>query len=376
MDEMTERLGRRRFLIASAAAMVTARQAFAQSSGDKLSAQWPKVVRVGMIGLDGHYSEITAAARAWPAIRVTAIAERDPGLRKKAAQDKVLTGATMYEDHQALLEREKLDVVAVCGQNGVRASVVRACVARGIPVVAEKPLALSLADLEAVERDVRRTGVPLTMLLPMRFNPVFQEMKRRIGAGEIGEVVSLQGEKSYQLGARPEWMKNHRSFGGIIPFIGTHLVDLMRWVSGREFVAASAFQSNVGFPQIGEMENNATINLKLDNHGTALVRLDYLRPASAATHGDDRVRIAGTKGVIEYREGDGLTLVTDLVPSRRITDLPPAKLLFVDFLDSLYQGNPHLIERDDVFRVTEIVLKAREAAESGRVVRLTAKERE
>jgi predicted dehydrogenase len=376
MDEMTERLGRRRFLIASAAAMVTARQAFAQSSGDKLSAQWPKVVRVGMIGLDGHYSEITAAARAWPAIRVTAIAERDPGLRKKAAQDKVLTGATMYEDHQALLEREKLDVVAVCGQNGVRASVVRACVARGIPVVAEKPLALSLADLEAVERDVRRTGVPLTMLLPMRFNPVFQEMKRRIGAGEIGEVVSLQGEKSYQLGARPEWMKNHRSFGGIIPFIGTHLVDLMRWVSGREFVAASAFQSNVGFPQIGEMENNATINLTLDNHGTALVRLDYLRPASAATHGDDRVRIAGTKGVIEYREGDGLTLVTDLVPSRRITDLPPAKLLFVDFLDSLYQGNPHLIERDDVFRVTEIVLKAREAAESGRVVRLTAKERE
>jgi predicted dehydrogenase len=323
-----------------------------------------------MLGLDGHYSEITAAARAWPAIRVMAIAERDPGFRQKAARDKVLAGATMYDDHRALLEREQLDVVAVCGQNGVRASVVRACVARGIPVVAEKPLALSLTDLEAIERDVKRTGVPLTMLLPMRFSPPFQEMKRRIGAGEIGEVVSMQGEKSYQLGSRPEWMKNHRSFGGIIPFIGIHLVDLMRWVSGREFVAASAFQSNVGFPQIGEMENNATINFKLDNGGTALVRLDYLRPATAATHGDDRVRIAGTKGVIEYRGGEGLTLVTDLIPSRRLTELPPAKLLFVDFLDSLYQGKPHLIERDDVFRVTEIVLKAREAAESGRVVRL------
>jgi predicted dehydrogenase len=141
-------------------------------------------------------------------------------------------------------------------------------------------------------------------------------------------------------------------------------------------VAASAFQSNVGFSQIGEMENNATINLKLNNGGTALVRLDHLRPATAATHGDDRVRIAGTKGVIEYREGEGLTLVTDLIPSRHITDLPPAKLLFVDFLDSLYQGKPHLIERDDVFRVTEIVLKAREAAESGRVLRLSAKESE
>lgn len=320
--------------------------------------------------MDGHYSEITAAARAWPAIRVTAIAEHDPGLRQNAAHDKVLAGATMYEDHRALLEREKLDVVAVCGQNGVRASVVRACAARRIPVVAEKPLALNLVELAAVKREVMRNRVPLTMLLPMRFYPAFQVMKQRIDAGEIGEVVSLQGEKSYKLGSRPDWMKHQRSYGGTIPFIGIHLVDLMRWVSGREFVAASAFQSNVGFDQIDEMENNATINFKLDNRGTALVRLDYLRPATAATHGDDRVRIAGTRGVVEYRESEGLTLVTDRLPSRRITDLPAAKLLFVDFLDSLYQGKPHLIERDDVFRVTEIVLKAREAAETGRVLRL------
>src|SRR5580765_8158606 len=122
MNELTEKVGRRRFLIASTAAIVAARQVLARTLGDKPSSHWPEIVRVGMIGMDGHYSEITAAARAWPTIRVTAIAERDPGLRKKAAQDNVLAGATMYEDHRALLEREKLDVVAVCGQNGVRAS--------------------------------------------------------------------------------------------------------------------------------------------------------------------------------------------------------------------------------------------------------------
>lgn len=346
------------------------RGVMAEALGEKPTGLWPEIVRVGIIGLEGHYSEITSAARVLPAIRVTAIAEHDAGLRQKVSRNPVLAGATFYDDHRTLLEREKLDVVAVCGQNDVRAAIVRACVARRIPVVAEKPLALSLSDLEAVKREVMRNRVPVTMLLPMRFSPPFQEMKQRIGTGEIGEVVSMQGEKSYQLGERPGWMKNHRSYGGTIPFIGIHLVDLIRWLSAREFVAASAFQSNIGFPQIGEMENNATINFQLDNHGTALVRLDYLRPATATTHGDDRVRIAGTKGVIEYRQGDGLTLVTDRMPSHRITELPVGKLLFIDFLDSLYRGKRHLIERDDVFRVTEIVLKARAAAETGRVVRL------
>lgn len=372
---MTGRFGRRRFLIASAAAAATARKVLAESLAGNPAALQPEIVRVGIIGVEGHYSEITAAARIWPAIRVTAIAEHDPSLRQEAARHKMLAGATIYDDHRTLLEREKLDVVAVCGQNDVRAAIVRACVARRIPVVAEKPLALSLADLEAVKRDVIRHDVPLTMLLSMRFSPPFQEMKRRVASGEIGEVVSIQGEKSYQLGQRPDWMKNHRSYGGTIPFIGIHLVDLMRWVSGREFVAASAFQSNVGFPQIGEMENNATINFKMDNQGTALVRLDYLRPATAATHGDDRLRIAGTRGVIEYREGDGLTLLTDHAALQRITAPPGDRLLFADFLDFLYHGKPHLISRDDVFRVTEIVLKAREAAETGRGVRLDAPEK-
>ena len=42
--------------------------------------------------------------------------------------------------------------------------------------------------------------------------------------------------------------------------------------------------------------------------------MDYLRPATAPTHGDDRLRIAGTLGVVEHQEGRGLTLVTTKLP--------------------------------------------------------------
>jgi len=144
---------------------------------------------------------------------------------------------------------------------------------------------------------------------------------------------------------------------------------LMRWISGREFTSAAAFHSNVGVPEIGEMENNSAVIFKLDNRGTASLRMDYLRPATAPSHGDDHLRIVGTKGVLEYQQGE-LTLITDTQRPAKVDDLTRVKPLFIDFLESVYGGKPHLIFPADIFRVSEIVLKARDAADANKVVRL------
>src|SRR5690554_6495597 len=98
-------------------------------------------------------------------------------------------------------------------------------------------------------------------------------------------------------------MKRRATFGGTIPYIGCHVVDLLRFISGRDMVETSAFHARVGFDQIGEMENTAVIAYRLDSGGTADVRLDYLRPEAAGSHGDDRVRVAGSDGIVEYQGG-------------------------------------------------------------------------
>jgi len=329
----------------------------------------PGLIRVGIIGVEGHTGEITDLAAELPAVQVTAVAESQPDLLASARRRAVYRKAAFYDDYRALLDREKLDVVAVCGRNGDRAAALVECAARKIPIVAEKPLTITLADLEAVRKAVTANRVPITMLLPMRFYPAYQAMRNIVSSGEVGEVVSIAAQKSYKLGSRPDWMKRRSSYGGTIPYIGPHMVDLMRWVTGREFTEASAFHANVDRPELGEMENTAVIAFRLDNRGTASLRLDYLRPETAPTHGDDRLRIAGTKGVVEYQQ-DGLTLMTGTRKPAPVTDLPAEKSLFRDFLESLYSGKPHLIRPEDVFRVTEIVLKARDAADGGRVVRL------
>ena len=92
------------------------------------------------------------------------------------------------------------------------------------------------------------------------------------------------------------------------------------------------------------------------------MHLDYLRPATASSHGDDRLRLAGTEGVLEYREADGLTLVTNRRKSRSINGLPGNRSLVLNFIENLYGSEPLSLTLDDIFRANEIVLTARDAA--------------
>ena len=66
--------------------------------------------------------------------------------------------------------------------------------------------------------------------------------------------------------------------------------------------------------------------------------MDYLRPRPAATHGDDRLRLAGTKGIVEYQASTGVTLTTSDHSPEIIRELPEQKWLFADFLESIYLG--------------------------------------
>jgi predicted dehydrogenase len=231
-----------------------------------------------------------------------------------------------------MLAREKLDVVALCNNGGRRVTAIQACAARKIDVIAEKPLAFTRADLDAVYATVKRSGIRLGMLLPMRFDSPYQAMKRIVAAGEIGEVIEMDAQKSYQLGARPEWQKHAATYGSTILWIAIHGIDLMLYVSGRQFTEVASIQSRVGFPEIGDMQNVTASIFRMDNGGAANLHMDYLRPESAGGHGDDRLRVAGSLGVVEYQESTGVTLLVKGAAPRTIRDLPPKGSVFLDFL--------------------------------------------
>jgi len=344
--------------------------AMAAQGANQQIVKLPQQLKVAIIGLEGHIGEILGPLDRLPDVELVAIQDRDPSRMREVAGSKHGAHARQYGKWQDLLDVEKLDVVGICGTNGERAEIILECARRKLHIVAEKPLAITTPDLERIRKAVSDSGIHLTMLIEMRFLGQYRALKQIVESGEIGEVAQMGAQKSYKLGKRADWMRHRSTYGGTIPYIAVHMVDLMRWTSGRELVETVSLQSRVGHPELQDMENVTATIFRLDNGGIAALRMDYLRPDSAPTWGDDRLRLAGTRGVAEFQEAAGLTLVTDKRPPRQITEWPPAESLFVDFLKSVYSGHASGLSLRDIYRVNEIVLAARDSADQQRFVRL------
>ncbi len=324
----------------------------------------PRKVRLGMIGFDGHPGEVLGQLPRLPDVALLAYAVdgSDPKTFESSRKNAMVQKATRYDDYAPMLEREKLDMVAVCNNDGRRTKAILACAAKGLHVIAEKPLALNRRDLAAVKQAYANPSVRLSMLLPMRFDPEYLALKAIVDSGEIGEVAQITGQKSYQLGPRPEWQKERNSYGSTVLWIGIHMIDLMRHCSGREMVEVAGYQSHVAFPEIGAMENVTAAVYKLDNGGVATLHMDYLRPDTAPAHGDDRLRLAGTKGIAEYMADLGVVLVNGSSKPHKVAPLPARKSVFLDFVQSVYLGKPQTLTPADIYRVNEITIATHEAS--------------
>lgn len=341
---------------------LTRRALLATAALPALSAQ--RTLRLGLLGTVGHPGEILGVLAKTPHVRLMAISEDDPSLLARMRRNESYKEARFYASAEELLAKETLDIAAVCNDNGARARVALACLRRGLPVIAEKPLALTLEDLGAQRAEVEQRGRKLTSLLKMRTNPWFLAIRQCVERGELGEIVQVSAQKSYKAMGPGDWRTRAESFGGTLPWIGIDLIDLMRWASGREFTEATTLQTRIGFEKIGAVDNSVASLFRLDNGGMATLRIDYLRTPDSPTHGDDRLRVAGTEGIAEYTAATGVTLQRRGKAPVTLKDLPPERSLFLEFLAHL-DGGPAPVPYPDLFRSVEISLKAWHSGRNG-----------
>ncbi len=326
--------------------------------------------RVGLIGLDGHQGVLLNGCKKHPECEFAAICCSDPAKLDGFKKTELGRQARAYTDFREMLEKEDLDICGVCSINSEHAPALLELAKAKVHILSEKPLTTTLDDLAAVREAVEAAGVKLSMLLTMRFVPAYETARRLIAEGVIGTVALATSQKSYKLGNRPEWMRRRDTYGGTIPFVGIHALDLVRWCTGLEFVQGAAYHSNASHPDIRDMEDNASVLVRLANGASATARIDYCRPAAAPTHGDDRLRVAGDQGVVEVMDaGTRVVLITHEQEPHEV-ELPPEQDFFADFVADIKGERSHRIPAEDAFRMTEICLKLRDAADEGRLVDL------
>src|SRR5690349_4658835 len=171
---------RRTLLLAAAAA----------SAGRAATISLPRKVRLGIIGYDGHLSDILDHVSDFPDIELAAVADAgsDPRATRSALRNPLVSKARRYPDYPEMLERERLDCVGICNHNGGRAAAILACAERKLDLIAEKPFAMRRRDFESILGAVAKDQVHAGILLPMRLKPYFAAMKQIVDSGEIGEL--------------------------------------------------------------------------------------------------------------------------------------------------------------------------------------------
>ena len=183
-----------------------------------------------------------AAFAANPHTEVVAISSRKLTSAQARAEEAGLEVAC-YDDYDAALAHEGVDIVCVCTPQHVHAENVSAAAAAGKHIVIEKPVAMTLGELRAMRDAIRAAAVKTVVSFVLRWNPMFQNCKSRIAAGDLGEIYAV--ETDYQSYAGDWWSGfgegRRLDTGGSANLVGgCHAIDAMRWFAAQgEFEAAT-----------------------------------------------------------------------------------------------------------------------------------------
>jgi predicted dehydrogenase len=129
---------------------------------------------------------IAAACAASERLQVAAGADIDPV--KQAAFRERWGVEALYADYREMIERERPDLVAICTRGPLHAQMAVHAAEAGVPMIyLEKAIACSMREADAVREACRARGTALNTGALRRFDPRYQQVRRWIEAGEIGE---------------------------------------------------------------------------------------------------------------------------------------------------------------------------------------------
>ncbi len=269
----------------------------------------------------------------------------------------------LYADWRKMLEVEMPDIVIVNPPFWEIADCEIFALERGINVFADKPMAQETNKLDEVVEAYKKSSAELVGMFGMRNRASFRTVKKAVDAGRIGEVRMMDSRKSYKCGTRADFYRSRKTYPGIIPWVAIHAIDWMRWLSGEDYLSVQAFHSCRQNKGNGEMDITSCAQFMMTNEVIATVTADMLRPSSASTHGDDRVRLVGTEGVLELTD-DTVSLISDKENGKIILPLEAEGDIFADFLELIMNGRKSDLTAQTCFDATRWALIARDIAEN------------
>ncbi len=333
------------------------------------------MTRVALIGAGFIAGNHVAAFAALPNTKLVAVCSATLEHAEKLAAPH---GARAFTDAERMFAEVDFEMVDICAPTWLHAKFAVMAAKRGKHVLCEKPIALNLADVDAMMAAAKASGVKLMIAQVLRFWPEYVEIKKRLDRGELGEIQMVYANRLAQHPTWGEWFKDPAKSGGGLFDLHLHDIDILRHYFGPvEKVYAIGWKNPAG------CWNHVNSSLTFKNGVKAVAEGAF--QMSSGYPFTMTMRVVGTKGTLEFALSAGLNLEDLGGASARLLHFSegrPPEIVKVEqgdgyrneiayFVDCVEKGvDPLLMPVAESREVFDLVLALRRSLESGETQRV------
>jgi predicted dehydrogenase len=256
--------------------------------------------RIGIIGV-GIYGvnliKAFCAAHKTGQIELKAFADINETLLQERSREFKIKG---YIDYKEMIQREKLDAVAVVTPDFLHREIALEVASHGVHLLVEKPLDTSVKGAREIVQCAKENNVLLFVDFHKRFDPGHINLKLQIQDGKLGKVQYGYTWSEDKIIVPSVWFKNWAKYSSPAWFIGIHLFDLLYWLleSKPSKVYATGVKDklvNMGIDTYDSLQSK----IEFENSVSFTVDSSWILPNSFPSIVNQGIRVIGSKGIWE-----------------------------------------------------------------------------
>jgi predicted dehydrogenase len=259
-------------------------------------------IRVAVVGLGIGRLHVVAFKDVRQHYRVATVCDLDGERASEVAG--WLRGVRPVTDLADVLADDEVDVIDLCTPPHLHREQIEAALRSGHDVFCEKPLAGSVADLDAIAAVAEETGRTVLPILQYRFGHGIQKLRRVVDAGLAGrpyvanvDVAWLRGPDYYEVPWRGRWATE---LGGALVSHAIHALDMLLLVLGPP---ASVFARTATLVNDVEVEDSAAITFTFPSGALAVMSVTLGSQAEISRHRFSFEHLSAESGVEPYANG-------------------------------------------------------------------------
>ncbi len=333
----------------------------------------------GVIGLGVWGEAHLEAYSSTPQARLVAVCDLNEELLRERVEKYHPDFSTT--DYRELLAREDVEAVSVVTPDFLHREIALAAIEAGKHVILEKPMATSVEDAEAIAGAAERAGVKVMVDFHNRWNPAMVAARQAIASGEMGEpqMASIRLNDTLYV---PTGMLSWARGSTVVWFLGSHSVDLVRWLFHDEVVRVYAVSRSRVLAQQGvDTPDFFQYILELARGGVAHIENCWIMSESMPTVFDFKVELIGSEGTIfadcsshrtvQKYTRDGASY-PDVAVRTNVHGRPGGFGIesIRHFVRAVVAGEGLLVSLEDGVRNTRVLVAVHESAEKGQPVAL------